>query len=469
MTDWLSTLRQVPEGVTHAAEIITALDGAFTVGFGRLGAEHLKALEALSRTFAGTPLAKPVAEAVAAVRRSELVEEHFVALAAARASLQGAQHDALAAQAAQALGRKPAAGVPALVEDPQALASHHQVWLESARQWLMEIAVAGLLQLGPEILLPFAATLEKLQGERAMVRPAALLTGIFNELVGALPIAAMPEVPAFRWVDLWSRAMVLAAGPAAPPRAEEVTGELTVLGADLRSHANFVSAVVYGLLEAGVASPRVVRTTVSAFKVDVLTGSEVWGLFKGRARTLLTGIAKRSTLELTRMSLLSTGDLVWDDKRAELGTPASALDKAAKWLAPGKDVIVPSLSAVDRHPAQIAEPVYLEGYRAVARSASAGGAAELTLATGSALPVAAERMPGTLDFGNDEIGRSQKLVGLLRHDAGRWAIQPLALAVAGKKLEVLMAGVMGAGAAEGGGASLSTLRERASKLLRAKS
>jgi hypothetical protein len=476
MTDWLSTLREVPEGVTHAAGLITALDGAFTVGFGRLGAEQLKALEAVGRTFAGTPLARPVTDALAAVRRSELVEKHFVAIAAARAALQGAQHDALSAQAGKALGRAASAEAPALAEDAQAVASHHEVWLESARQWLMEIAIAGFLQLGPETLLPFAATLEKLQGERAMVRPAALLTGIFNELVAALPIASMPHVPAFRWVDLWSRAMVLAAKPPAPPRAEGVTGELSVLGVDLRSHANFASAVAYGLLEAqGGAPPRLVRATVSAFKVDVLTGTEVWGLLRGPARTLLTAIAKRSTLKLQGMPLLSTGDLAWDDKRAELGGASSPMEKAAKWLAPGAASAASAQvqMAVDRHPAQLAEPVFLEGYRGVARSAAANGAPELTLAGGS-LPIAAERLVDTLDFSADDIAGSQKLVGLLRFDAGRWALQPLALTTGGKKAEVLVAGTRGASAAAGGDAggrdsALGTLRERAGKLLRAKS
>jgi hypothetical protein len=335
------------------------------------------------------------------------------------------------------------------------------------------------LQLGPETLLPFAATLEKLQGERAMVRPAALFTGLFNELCAALPIAALPAIPTFRWVDLWSRAMLLAMRPPAPPRAERVTGDLSVIGTDLRQHANFVSAVAYGLLdEAGKSGqpPRLVRASVSAFKVDVLTGSEAWGLLKAPARTLLTAIGKRSRLKLTGMELLSTGDLAWDDKRAEVGGEHAAMADAAKWLAPGAPgaALRPVDAALDRHPAQIAEPVFLEGYRGVARSANAGGAAELTLAGGALLPVAAERMSGTLDFGSDEIARSQKLVGLLRFDAGRWALQPLALAMGGKKPEVLSAGQRGAAAAAGGDAggrdsALATLRERAGKLLRAKS
>lgn len=475
MTDWLKGLSEIPEGVKHAAGLITGLDEAFAVGFGRLGPEQIRALDAVGKTFTGTPLARPVSEALAAVRRSEFMEKHFVAIAAARAALQGAQHDALSAQVSTALGRPVSAEPPAITTDAQAQASHHDVWLESARQWLMEIALAGFLQLGPETLLPFTATLEKLQAERAMVRPSALLTGLFNELVASLPIAAMPSVPVFRWVDLWSRAMVLAAKSPAPPRDESVSGELTVIGVDMRQHANFASAVAYGLLhEAGKngAAPRLVRASVSAYKVDVLTGTEVWGLFKAPARTLLTGIAKRSTLKLQGMPLLSTGDLAWDDKRAEVGGAVDAAAEAAKWLTPGaaSAAIRPSYAAADRHPALIAEPVFLEGYRAVSRSASAGGAAELTLASGATLPVAAERSADTVDFSNDDVGKSQKLVGLLRFDAGRWALQPLALVLAGKSPQVLSAGQKGAAAAAGGDSStLGTLRERASKLLRKKS
>jgi hypothetical protein len=477
MTDSLSALREIPEGVTHAAGLIAGLDEAFSVGFGRLGTEQIRALEAVGRTFAGTPLAKPLGESLDAIRRSEFIEKHFVAVAAARAALQGAQHDALAAQAAAALGRPADGAAPAMAEGAQTSASHHEVYLESARQWLMEIALAGFLQLGPETLLPFSATLEKLQGERALVRQAALLTGLFNELVSAMPIAAMPEVPLFRWVDLWSRAMIIAARAPAPPKGEAVTGEFSVIGVDLRQHANFVSAVAYGLLkQAGKdGPPRLVRATVSAYKVDVLTGTEMWGLFKASARTLLTGIGKRAALKIQGMELLSTGDLAWDDKRAEVGGAVDAMAEAAKWLAPGAaaSAVRPGLTGSDRHPAQIAEPVFLEKYKAIARSASAGGAPEITTASGTTLPVAAERMADTIDFSGDDVGKSEKLVGLLRFDRGRWAIQPLAMVLGGKKPELVSAGFKGASAAAGGDAggrdsALGTLRERASKLLRAK-
>jgi hypothetical protein len=473
MTEWLSALRKVPEGVTHAAGLITGLDGAFAVGFGRLGAEQIRALEAVGRTFSGTPLAKPVDAAIAAIRKSELVEKHFVALAAARAALQGAQHDALAALVAEAFGREKDGQVPAEEAKTQETPSHHTVWLESSRQWLMELAIAGFLQLSPEALLPFSATLEKLQGEPQLVRQSALLTGFFNELVGSLPIAGMPEVPIFRWADLWSRAMVIAARAPRQAAEESVSGEFQPLGIDLRLHANFVSASVYGLLTPkGSSDARVARTTLSAFKVDVLTGNEMWGLFRGSAKELLTAIKNKSSVKIQGMSLLSTGDLVWDDKKAEAGTKFDAMVVAAKWLAPGAPGSIkrPVPAGTDRHPALLAEPVYFEGY-----SVQAKGAAGPELRFGSeGLAVAVERMGDMHDLSLDDVGRSQKMIGILRFDRGRFAVQPLAVLTGGKKVEHLAVGSSGAAIAAGGDAggrdsTLGILRERASKLLRAKS
>lgn len=475
MTEWLSALRKVPEGVTHAAGLITGLDSAFAVGFGRLGAEQIRALEAIGRTFSGTPLQKPLDAAIASIRKSELVEKHFVALAAARAALQGAQHDALAALVAEAFGREKDGRIPAEEASTQEAPSHHTVWLESARQWLMELAIAGFLQLSPEALLPFSATLEKLQGEPQLVRQSALLTGLFNELVGSLPIAAMPEVPVFRWADLWSRAMVLAARTPPPAAEEAISGEFQPLGIDLRMHANFVSAAVYGVLTpSGGADAQVVKTTLSAYKVDVLTGNEMWGLFRGSAKELLTAIKNKSSVKIKGMSLLSTGDLVWDDKRAEAGGKFDSIAVAAKWLAPGaagNSLKRPAPAGTDRHPALLAEPVFFEGY-SFQRKGESGGP-ELRFGS-QGLPVAVERMGDMHDLSLDDVDRSQKMIGILRFDRGRFAVQPLAVLTGGKKVEHLAVGSSGASIAAGGDAggrdsTLGILRERASKLLRAKS
>src|SRR5205085_10559496 len=163
----LHELQTVPEDVRHATEVIAGLDRCFLVGFGRLGPEQAEALQALRRICTGTPLERPVGTAVEALGRNEFVEAHFVALAAARAAIQGAQYDALRAQAARALGRPaeggaadgPPAGEAGEVPGPV------RVWQESTRHWLMELALAGFKQLEDQTLAPFAATLEQIQGE----------------------------------------------------------------------------------------------------------------------------------------------------------------------------------------------------------------------------------------------------------------------------------------------------------------
>src|SRR5207245_2887330 len=151
------------------------LDGCFLVGFGRLGPEETRALQAVHRVCSGTPLEGPVGAALAALGRNEFVDRHFAALAGARAALQGAQYDALRAQAAAALGRPAAEEVPESPPSAQAeLPQPVKAWQESTRHWLMELAPAGFKQLEYQTLAPFAATLEQLQGEPPLTRLAAL-------------------------------------------------------------------------------------------------------------------------------------------------------------------------------------------------------------------------------------------------------------------------------------------------------
>ena len=144
----LEVLAELPPGVSATAQTITSLDGCFLVGFGRPGPEQVQALQSLGRIFAGTPLATAVAQALAAIGRNEFVDRHFAVLAAARAAMQAAQYDALRAQAAQALGRKLGATPAEQPRTPNAdSAGPLAVWQESARNWLMELALTGFRQL----------------------------------------------------------------------------------------------------------------------------------------------------------------------------------------------------------------------------------------------------------------------------------------------------------------------------------
>jgi hypothetical protein len=137
-SDWLT---QLPAGVLEAEQALDALDEAFWVGFGRLGTEQLKGVEALQHAFGASALGPRMADAVAGIRRSEFAETHFVTFAAGRTALQGAEHDALLTSAFEALGWT---ATEATVEtNLQATASHHEVYLEAARQWLLELAIVG--------------------------------------------------------------------------------------------------------------------------------------------------------------------------------------------------------------------------------------------------------------------------------------------------------------------------------------
>jgi hypothetical protein len=447
-------LLSVPDGVSRAAALITGLDRCFVVGFGRLGPEQTHSLQAIGRVCSATPLKDAVGAAVEALTRNEFLERHFVALAAARAALQGAQYDALRKQAAAALARTPPdstaeeAGTATL---PEPL----KVWQESTRYWLMEIAIAGFGQLEPQTLAPFAATLEQLQAEPLATRLAALLTGFQQELLNAMPIAALPSVPAFRWTDLWTRAMIGALRPPTPPAGKKVSGTLAPLGIDLRHHGFFVSADVYGVLE-----DRVVRVTLSSYKVDVVRGAEVWQCFGKRAEPLLKALAGQQAVVLGDATLLAAGDLLLDGT-AKVKGACSSLDTARKSLGAGAGLRSASVAALDRHPLQLGEPVYLEGYQANKEGTS------LDLGDGAALRVATERISAISELQAAQIAGSAAMFGLLRFDGGAWAVQPLS--VAGPKGPAFT----GSGAAEPPKTgkkkpTLAILRERASRLLRKK-
>jgi hypothetical protein len=453
----LKELLAVPDAVRQAAAVIAGLDRCFVVGFGRLGPEQAQALQALARVNSGTPLKDAVGAAVDALTRNEFVERHFAAIAGARAALQGAQYDALRKQAAEALGR-PAPGGTA--EGPAAAVPEPvKVWQESTRHWLMEIAIAGFGQLEPQTLAPFSATLEQLQAEPLTTRLAALLTGFQQELLNAMPVAALPSVPVFRWADLWTRAMIAALRPSAPAAGEKVSGTLALLGVDLRHHGYFISADVYGVLEA--REPRVVRVPLSAYKVDVVRGAEAWQCFDDAAGPVLEAVAATQRLAVRGATLLPTGDLLADGNEDVKGM-YKVFDAAKEWLGPGGAVPMPSAAALDRHPVHIAEPVYLEGYKASADGTS------LDFGDGVSLRVAAERVSGMSALQPDHVAGSVLMIGLLRFDGGAWAVQPLAVRRPGKNGDVFA----GSGAAHRllgkKKPTLMILKERAGRLLRKK-
>jgi hypothetical protein len=367
------------------------------------------------------------------------------------------------AQAAAALGRAapvalPAGAPPAAAEGPIA------VWQESARNWLMELALAGFQHVEAQTIAPFLSTLEHLQAEARTVRLASLLTGFLNELLEALPVAALPAVPLYRWADLWTRAILASLRPPLPPTGSKVSGVLTPLGADLRQHGYVVSCDVYALLEADTA--RVVRVTLSAFKVSVIAGADMWSCFPKETHDLIRGLSGHLAFKVEGMTLLTGGDLLWDGK-AKAGKGVDVMKLAAQRLAPGaKDApAAPTADPLDRHPVQLAEPVYLADYKA-----ADGDAPTLDVGDGAVLPVAVQRLTRAAELKAEHVAQSKAMLGLLRFDSGRWEVQPLAVVLDNKKEEVVFTGSGAFEALTGKSAkTLSILKERASKLLRQKS
>ncbi len=461
-------LKTSPETISAADQAIAALDNAFVTGFGRLSSANLEAFASLQRSFAATPLGDAFAEAIAGIGRSEFLDRHFLVIAAARSAVQGAAHDALLAQACAALGR-PLPTLETLAADAvQAAPPQIEVWLESTRQWLMELALAGFANLGIDILLPFQATLDAIGGEPRLVRQAALLSGLLGEFLAVFPSLGTPEVPPRRWADLWSRAMILCAAPPEPPKSRSCTGELRLFGADLRQHDNFATLVAYGALyeQGHEDTPRLVRTSASAFKVDVIQGTELAPLFSEIAATLLKGLAGCKKIQVDGMRLLDTGDLLWDDSKATLGGKIKPLSEAAALL--GEDPAKvpstrPSLAAADRHPALIEELVYL-GAGTFSFDGKKSEILPQLMIDGAPLALATDRWPSGNDLSLADLGTAKELFGLLRYDAGNWSLQPLALAKSRGAPRMIAASIVGGKAKRQ--STLATLKERASKLLR---
>lgn len=454
----LSDLRTVPEPVTQTAEVLAALDEAFVSGFGRLANAHLETLAALQRAFHGTPIGETLAAAVAGLGRSEFIDRHFAALAVARSAAHGAMHDALQAQACAALGRPRPVREDIPAGAAQAAPPKAAVLLDSTRQWLMELAIAGFANLEIGSLMPFQATLDAILEEPSLIRIAALLTGFLDELLAMFPAHGTPEIPRARWVDLWSRAMVLALTPVPPPATRPASGVLSILATDLREHSNVVSLVAHGLLrEAGGA--RFVRTNIAAFKVDTLESEDVAARLGVVGDKLLTAISAGQAVKIDAMPLTAAGDLIWDDKRATLGEKIKPLEVAAAALA-SPPAQRPGFDPDARHPALLEELVYLAGNDCAITKED--GASKL-----AKIAVDLHRWPSSDDIGSDDLPGCKALVALLRFDAGRWSLQPVTIDK-GKGIRMVGTGLSEARKKAKGG-NLAVLQERAGKLLRKKS
>ncbi|SUA74460.1 Uncharacterised protein [Nocardia otitidiscaviarum] len=406
---WEELLDTSPEDVAAAQDVVAGFDTALVNGFARVDERQATALQALAGAVAGSPLAVPVAEAVATTSTGSIGQNQLSALAAARAALLGAVHDALLDRLDTALGRTRADWVQPAVPaaDPHPLAV-------GCRSWLGEVAIAGWRGVDHDLVSAADRMVEGLLAEPSQRRLAVLLDGLTAELSASAPVAAMDVLPARRWADLWTRALLLTWRTGETTVPEPVSGRLLPLGVDVHEHGTAVQVQLHAILETPGAPSRTVRASVAAAKVDTIVGPAVWQLL-GAHPHLLTALAEHRALELTDMPLGASGDLVWHDDRATVGDPADPFATASVRLA---DAVGAIAAPLDRDPVHIAEPVLLEGYRIK------DGALELD---GLRLSLELDRLPSSGPLTPAAVSGSFACIGLLRWDAGCWTLRPLAV------------------------------------------
>ncbi len=425
-----AALQILPPGVNDTLSLIAELDHCFVHGFAGRDPGHQSILGALERIYCDAPLGAELVEVAAALARSEYQERHFTLLAVARASLQGALYDVLRCQVHEALGREIHRPTETWLQ-AEPLPEASQVYLGAIRHWLMEVAMAGFARLDTSLLLPVMPTLEQLQADPRLVRQAALLTGTHNEWLSRVPIAQSSDVPAGRWADLWTRSMLGGVGNAPLSETLPATGILTILGLAIHQHTHMVSLRVHAVLRTSTENHSV-RLSRSAYKVDAITGNEIWLLFK-EAALLFEALATQRGIAIDEAQRLSSGDLLWNGK-GELADPVDPFQVAEALYKIGASAsLSPPVAAFDRHPIHLAEPIFLENYTI----REEGEDLLIDLGDGDSLPVAMERLSPFAEIGCPEIAASKRLFGLLCFDAGRWAMHPLMVEIPKAKGNVL--------------------------------
>lgn len=452
------------DGVADALDVVAGFDDVLVSGLVRPSAAQASALTALADAVAVTPLADRVAEAVDKVLAGSVDDGHLAALAAARSALLGAAHDALLARFDEVSRRtRPAWPASDTAADP-----HGDNLRAACRSWLCDLAIAGWRGVDHDLVSGSAQAVQALLAEPRLRRLAVLLDGFTGELRASCPGAAMARVPVRRWADLWARAVLLCQpGTSDTLATGTASGRLLPLGLDLHEHPTAVQAQVYAVLEPSDGQPnRLVRASVSSTKVDTIVGRGVWQLLRARC-TLLTALAAHRSVEISEMPVTGAGDLVWRDECARADRPADPFATARVQLAGAVGAPVPPL---DRHPVRIAEPVLVEGY-----TVGRDDARVTFTVAGAAVEVDVARLSPAGPLTPALVGGSSACLGLMRWDAGRWTLQPLAVEAKVKGRTVAVnGGDWAGGATDAAGKkteaaandAAAVLRERAGRLLR---
>ena len=453
-------------GLDDALAAVGAFDQVLVAGLLRPPSAQAAGLAQLAHAVAATPLASRVAEAAEKAAAGAASEDHLVALAAARTALLGSVHDALLAQVAEAAGRTLRPGSEEIVAAPGGRRAANL--LGAGRSWLSELARSGWRGLDNDVVSGSAQVVAAMLADPALRRLATLLDGFAAELAASCPGSALERIPARRWADLWSRAMLLTLpGAADTPVTGTVTGRLLPLGVDLAEHATAVQAQVHAVFEpAGGTASRLVRASVSAPKPDTVVGVGVWQLLRPHM-SLLAAVSEGRSMDLADMPVTAEGDLIWNDGHARPGRPADPFATARVALPIAAGAVTAPL---DRHPARLAVPVFLEGY-----AARKDDDALAFIVAGHPLIVDTDRIPAAGPLTPEAVAASGACIGLLRWDAGSFSVQPLAVeTTARKKAVAVHAGEWAGGTTGSNGVkaekaatdATSVLRERAGRLLR---
>ncbi|KUL46155.1 hypothetical protein ADL22_11025 [Streptomyces sp. NRRL F-4489] len=500
------------DGLDEALAAVDAFDRALVTGLLRPQPDGAAGLAACAHAVAGTPLAARVAEAAEKAAAGAAGEDHFVALAAARTALLGSVHDALMTGVQEVTGRSQGAspersgaesGAASAGERRGAHGSDDAAGqsgnlLAAARSWLCDLARAGWQGIDHELVSGAAQIVSAMLPHTALRRLATLLDGFAAELAASCPGASLDRVPVRRWADLWARAMLLTVpGAADAPPAGTATGRLLPLGADVQEHPTAVQAQIHAVFEpADGGPPRLVRAGAAAPKPDTVVGAGLWQLLRPHC-SLLAAVSEGRSMQLTDMPLTEAGDLIWSDEHAHPGEPADPFATARVVLPTAAEAVTAPL---DRHPAGLAVPVFLEGY-AVQKADDAPPGAEteqggkapqgadgqqggkapqgdgsLTfVVAGRPFAVDTDRIPAAGPLTPEAVAASGACIGLLRWDAGTFRVQPLAVETTVRKKTVARhAGGWAGGTADKAGLkaekaatdAVAVLRERAGRLLR---
>ncbi|MCO5970231.1 hypothetical protein [Actinoallomurus soli] len=445
-------------GVAETLDLVDGFDDVLVHGLARVAEEQAGRLTAMAGALRDTPLGPAVAEAVEKVTAGSIGDAELALLAGARTTLLGAVHDARLGRFDAALGRTrtpwepPPAAPP--VDGP----------LGAGRSWLQELAITGWRGVDHDLVSSADQAVSALLGEPRLRGAAVLLDGLAAELRASFPVVMMDRVPARRWADLWARALLLLQpGTGGAVAAGVVSGRLLPLGVDVHEHGTALQIQVHGVLEpTDGSSARLVRASVAAAKVDTIVGPALWRLLDAHP-VLLKALAEHRSVDLAELPVTAGGDLIWRDDQVTLGEPADPFATARLRLT---DAHAPAVPPLERHPVRIAEPVLVEGYTI--------DGDVLTL-DGHALALDLERLPDCGPLTPELVAASSACIGLVRWEAGRWALQPLAVQATVKRKPVEAHGgdwalgptdpkVIKAEARAGD--AVAVLRERAGRLLR---